>query len=384
MPVKIWTGLPGAGKTARMIAAILEFKQREPDRPVFAININGLDPSVAEPLTHDQLRKWWELPPGALIAIDECQEDEYFPLDRGQPPEWVKRISKVRHEGMDFWLATQHPNLMSAYVRRLVDQHVHCVRKFNTKVCSTFTWGRCMESCEKGSAQKVATHSVGAIPSHVFDLYKSSNAHNMKARIPLKAMVLPVAAVVAVAALVAVPVVLKRMQHAQQAAISTKAGPAAAASTGRPSLANQDEDLRRSDPAKWMAPRVDGLPWTAPMFDHLQVKTVPHLFCMASDDGRCICHTEQGTRYAVPVARCRSIVAEGLYNPFAEGLAAEREQRQVERAGSGEPKAPTPPATPPEAYAATGGRRDRSTARPYTPPTYGDWNADPWGGSSKH
>jgi hypothetical protein len=376
MPVKMWTGKPGAGKTACMVAAILKFKQENPHRPVYAININGLDPSVAEPLTLEQLARWWELPPEALICIDEAQEDEFFPLDQGKPKEWVKRISKVRHEGMDFWFTTQHPDLVSAYVRRLVDSHVHSVRKFNSHVVSRFHWGRCMTSCEEPRAQKVAIHTVGTLPKEVFELYKSSNAHNMKRKIPLRAMVLPIAAVIAVAALVGVPMVLKKLREQTTHPVATAQGaPAGASSALRTEAAgSEDQRLRREDFAKWMKPRVDGLPWSAPMFDGLAVRAQPRLFCIAGED-KCVCQTEQGTSYKVDGARCRAIAAGGLYNPFIDGdLSRQDRQSHPRQASAAQP--PTDRGGLPVASGIASGRMSRATATPYTPPEFGTWNPD--------
>lgn len=380
MPVKLWTGLPGAGKTACMVAAILKFKKENPDRAVFAININGLHESVAQPLKLDELRKWWELPPGSLICIDECQEDDFFPLDRGQPAEWVKRISKVRHEGMDFWMTTQHPTLMSGYVRRLVDQHVHSVRKFNTKVVDRYTWGRCMDNCEKGSAQKAAVHEWGTLPSEVFDLYKSSNAHNMKRRVPLRAYVLPVSVLVALVAIIAIPYTLHRMKANEKARIEggVPAGSSASATAGR---GDPDAALRREDYAKWTRPRVDGVPWSAPMFDGLTVQAEPRLFCIAVDDGRCTCATEQGTRYEVKAAMCRTIARDGLYNPFLRQQDdAQRVDRRQAPPTPGQPQAR--PAAGPAAVVASAGTGWPAGvgSQSYTPPAApGSWNADPFG-----
>ena len=387
MPVKLWTGKPGAGKTANMVAAMLQFKKENPHRPIYAVNINGLHESVAQPITREQLHRWWELPPEALICIDEAQEDDakdYGPLmpqDGGKPAEWVRRISKVRHEGMDFWLCTQHPNLISSYVRRLVDDHTHFERKFNTGVVASFKWARCMENCEKPSAQKVATSGFVTLPKEVFDLYKSSNAHNMKRKIPLKAFVLPVAAVVAIGAVVALPFVLNHMRQASAEAAGGKAAQVDGKSVNS-DLRAADRTLRSNDYAKWLKPRVDGLPWTAPAFDDLAVKTVPRLFCIAVDDGRCTCHTEQGTRYEVALDRCRRIVADGLYTPFVGGLEEASLRREDQRRQASEAK-PRPVDDGQPSYVAdeAGPRRERATAKPYTPPTYGNWNSDPWGGS---
>ncbi len=378
MPVKLWTGLPGAGKTAAMVDAMLKFKAENPHRPLYAININGLAPGVAEPLTHEQLQRWWELPPESVICIDECQEDEFFPLDQGKPADWVKRLSKVRHEGMDFWMTTQHPALMSAYVRRLVDQHVHTVRKFNTSVVQRFTWGRCMDACEKGQAQKMAVQSVGTLPAAVFDAYKSSNAHNMKRRIPLKAWLLPVLIVVGIAAAIAAPIMLHRAEKQNVAAIGGK--PSAAASAGA-----ADATLRQKDYGKWLAPRVPGIPWTAPAFDGQTVKSDPRVYCIAAADGQTACVSEQGTKLDVPAPTARLIAANGVYNPF-QPPARDSVQGEGEKgpAATGKPQARLPlvpaPSLPDQA-SASGAAERAGISDPYQPPGSMPWNPDPFGGS---
>ena len=320
MPIALFTGLPGAGKTAQLVAEIVRLLEAEPGRPIFAFGINGLKEGLAIPLTEDMLHKWWELPPGSIIAIDECQEDgsnpeqpvSLFPKDRGLPASWVQRIAKVRHYGMDFLLTTQDPCNMSAYVRRLVDRHVHTVRKFGTQVIQRYTWGRCIDDPYSRREQKQAVADVSTLPSKVFDLYKSSQLHTMKRRIPLKVYLLVVAVLVAIAAAVAVPILLRKYQKESVAAVS-----GVSASKASATHAQAETDLlRHTDMAKWMRPRIDGVPWSAPMFDKLEVQAHPRLYCVAVDDGRCTCNTEQGTHYEVEPKQCRLIVANGLYNPF--------------------------------------------------------------------
>ena len=380
MFVKLFTGLPGAGKTAQLVAEIVRLAKDEPHRPIFAMGINGLQEGLAGDLTMEQLHNWWEaLPPGSIIALDECQEEHLMPKDRGNPAQWVQRIAKVRHHGMTFLLTTQHPQNMSAFVRRLVDQHVHTVCKFGTSIVQRYTWGRCMDEPEKKAAQKTAVEDVGTLPKQVFDLYKSSQLHTRKARIPMKVYLLAVVMVVGIACAVSTPYVLRHASQANQAAIS---GSPSTASTDKAGAQHADRDadqaLRQEDFAKWMRPRVDGLPWSAPMFDHLEVRAQPKLYCIAVEDGRCSCMTEQGTHYAVPVGRCRAIVADGLYNPFSEGLASSsqrdgqgerqrQEQRPVAAPGVGVPVIDIDGAP---------GRVERATAAVYVPPTYGKWDAD--------
>lgn len=320
MPVKLYTGLPGAGKTARLVAEIVALREKEPNRPVYARGIDGLAEGLAEPLPDEVLHKWWELPPGAILCIDECQEPGLMPQDRGQPPDWVRRISKVRHEGMDFLLTTQHPSLMSSYVRRLVDQHVHAVRKFNTKVVMWYTWGRCMDTPEKGSSQKAAVSQVGTLPASVFDLYKSAQMHTMKRRLPFKVYAFLALIVLAITAAVAVPILIKRAQTHNVEMITGKRADAsssgAAAESAAERAAQVNEAMRAQDFGKWMRPRVAGLPWTAPAFDGQAVTARPMVYCIAVEDGGCSCISEQGTKVDVEPRQCRRIASNGVYNPF--------------------------------------------------------------------
>lgn len=362
MPVKIWTGLPGAGKTAALVEAILAFKVKHPDRPVYAININGLAPGIAEPLTLQELSRWWELPPGSLICIDECQEDDFFPLDQGKPEEWVKRISKVRHEGMDFWMTTQHPSLMSSYVRRLVDQHVHTVRKFNTSIVQRYTWGRCMEGCEKGGAQKAAVVTTGTLPKAVFDSYKSSNDHNMKTRVPFRVYALVACVVVAIAGACAAPYMIHRAQAKNIESLS--GSKAEGVSDGKV----VDDAMRHKDYAKWLEPRVVGMPWTAPAYDAAAVKAEPKIYCIAWEDGKTNCITEQGTRLNVPAVTARLIAMNGVYNPFLPPERNVDEVRGSRRGQSVEPQARTEPGGLPDGPSLSVRRKERVTSHAYIPP----------------
>ena len=375
-PITLFTGKPGAGKTAQLVAEILKMQKEEEGRPIFALGINGLRADLAAELTMEQLRKWWELPPGSIVCIDECQEEHLMPRDRGTPAEWVQRLAKVRHYGMSFLLTTQHPANMSSFVRRLIGRHVHTVRKFQSGVVQRFEWEGCADDPESRAARKQSTETVGTLPKEVFDLYKSSQLHTMKKRLPAKLYWFVLAVVVALVAAVSVPFVLK---HAQKKNVELIGGGGAAATPATQAAASRDSAdlaLRQNDPSKWMTPRVEGMPWTAPMFDGLAVTARPRLFCIASEDD-CICNTEQGTRYAVKPGTCRVIATSGVYDPFRE---PEREERQD---GWRRPDQAQPPAggVRPAAFGVPGPLADRSTATPYTPPTYGRWVADAF---SKH
>jgi hypothetical protein len=312
MPVALFTGLPGAGKTASLVKRIMELSEKEPGRPIFYVGINGLKAGLATELTTAQLENWWEeLPQGSIIAIDECQEDHLMPKDRGNPSPWVQKITKVRHYGMDFLLTTQHPANMSAYVRRLVDLHVHSVMR-SKGVRQTFTWMRCIDDPDNRREKKFADVSFSPLPKEVFELYKSSSLHTMKVRTP-KAVKILLALVVA---LIAVGGLIAYRMHQRLHPVSSSLAASGPSSKADPSSKDEASILRQKDFNKWMKPRVAGLPWSAPMFDKLEVQAQPRLYCVADENGGCLCETEQGTRYDEPAKTCRAIVANGVYNPF--------------------------------------------------------------------
>lgn len=327
MPVALFTGLPGSGKTASLVKRILDLREKEPGRPIFQFGINGLKPDLAAPLTQHQLEHWWEeLPPGSIICIDECQEDgtnpdqpiSLMPKDRGAPAPWVQRITKVRHYGIDFLLTTQHPANMSAYVRRLVDFHQHAVMR-SKGVRQTFTWMRCIDDPDNRREKKTAEMSFAPLPKEVFELYKSSSLHTMKVRTPRIVYLVVAGAVLAVFLAFFIPY---RIHQA--------AKPMIAAPVDDPSV-HVDDALRHNDFVKWSTPRVSGLPWTAPMFDKLTVQAQPRLYCMSLETGECNCITEQGTHVDVSLSMCHQAVKDGVYNPFippADGQADDKSDKK--------------------------------------------------------
>lgn len=386
MPVGLFTGLPGAGKTATLVKRIMELREKEPGRPVFARGINGLKEGLAIELTDEILHRWWEQPAGSIFAIDECQEEHLMPKDRGNPAEWVQRITKVRHHGMDFLLTTQHPCNMSAYVRRLVDHHVHSVMRAKG-VRQTFTWMRCIDDPDSRREKKHAEMSFAPLPKEVFDLYKSSSLHTMKVKTPRIVYIAAAMVVAAVGLAIYIPYRLhKHVEPVQAASAADRSSDAAAAAAA---------GLRQSDYAKWLKPRVDGVPWTAPAFDGQTVKAEPRLFCIAVDDGRCTCQTEQGTRYEVKADMCRTIARDGMYNPFLAPAGADdsyasssgqsRGSNRQEAASPPDGRAPLPAGMMQgDAAVSALPRGERQTATPYTPPEYHAWNSDPFGtGGSK-
>ncbi|MHA6203500.1 zonular occludens toxin domain-containing protein [Dyella soli] len=382
MPIEFRSGLPGAGKTLGAVEHLMHLRKHAPERPVYALGITDLRDGLALPLGEDQLRRWQELPAGAIVVVDECQK--WMPARRGaaESPQWIKDLSTHRHLGLDFILISQHASLIDPYVRKLVSRHIHTVRVFGTEWVERWEWPECQSDPTSSGAKKLCENkSRHKYSRDAMASYKSAELHTVKPRVPkfLK---------IAAALLVIIPILgaagYYAMHHAANTAGSSDgpSGSTVSLPHGPSAPKDADEELRRTSFATWMKPRVDGLPWSAPMFDHLEVKATPQLFCVAVDDGRCTCHTEQGTRYAVPADRCRQIVADGLYNPFVDGSSTagrrgdgdfSRQSRSRGDAGQQVAREGGYPDTD------GGGMHERATAKAYTPPEFHVWNSDPFG-----
>jgi zona occludens toxin len=316
MPIQLWTGLPGSGKSLSVVDQLRKWSKAQPYRPVFVLGVDGLADGLGQPLTESGLHSWDQLPTGSIVVVDECQK--WMPSRRsGDPPAWIRKLSEHRHMGLDFVLVSQHPSLVDTYVRRLVDQHVHYVREFGTKMHSVYRWSACQAEPEKRNAQKSADQrSVRPLPLAVAGLYHSTELDTVKPRIPRK-LVLGGVAFVAVPLLVYLAVhLLHKRADRGPSILSASAGSRGASA----SLVQSDHVMTQ---AEWLArftPRVSSAPWSAPAYDGLATTTVPDLYCveMEHEDGSrtCHCYTEQGTRYAgIDSRTCHAYAVDGVYNP---------------------------------------------------------------------
>jgi len=119
--ITLITGAPGAGKTAALVQLLQQFVKE--GRAIFVDGIPDLK------LTHlplDDPKRWHvDVPDGSVIVIDEVQR-VWRPVATGaQVTPDISSLETHRHKGIEFYLITQHPNLLHANVRRLVGRHIH-------------------------------------------------------------------------------------------------------------------------------------------------------------------------------------------------------------------------------------------------------------------
>jgi len=349
MPIELFTGQPGNGKTALMMERLVA-EAKAASRPIFAAGIDGLDPGLATVL--DDPRHWnnkdadgnYIVPDGSLIFIDEAWKwfGHLHDATRQQTPRHVLELAEHRHRGLDFVWTTQQPNQLYPFVRGLIGSHAHVVRRFGTKMIDVYRWGELNEEIKSLAKRDMAQRTTRLLPAQVFGQYKSAEVHTIKARIPFKVMLLPVLVVVA---LVFAYLAYRSLTSSGVTGGEGKEGTQSASADAAPSPfrpAGAKEEAPRWPTAAAYAkdhlPRISTMPWTAPVFDDRQARSDPQLVCMSSMEGldaqgvrqeaSCRCLTEQGTAYELSQPECRTLARNGpVYNPYRERSEDRRDQR---------------------------------------------------------
>lgn len=148
--ITLITGLPGAGKSLRMVQMIRDALKE--GRNVYVDGIDGLQPFGWEPC---ELNDWENLPDGSLVVADEAQKT-WGTRRAGDAPPSIRALSEHRHRGFDFVIGTQHPTMIDKYVRTLVGRHDHLLRQFGAPISRIVTWSECQDD-----PQSLATRQRG-------------------------------------------------------------------------------------------------------------------------------------------------------------------------------------------------------------------------------
>lgn len=327
MAIKLYTGLPGAGKSLSLVDELRRMHDSEPGRPVYAFGIDGLRDGLAEPCDP---HAWEDLPDGSIVVVDECQK--VWPSRRlGSTPADVKAFSEHRHRGFDFLLATQNPSYIDSYLRGLVDQHTHVVRRWGSKTVDRYVW---QEGCDDVKSQAMrarAQRQRWRYPKECYSMYKSSTLHTVKRRRPWQFWAILVAALLVPVLVAAGWYRVRRFGHEP---VTDRPVSSAPALGGAASLGDVGGKVKYASPHDYIVaftPRVAAYPWSAPAYDDQPVKARPDLMCIEHENPRksgemlCSCYTEQLTRYRVgSLEICRTYAEQGVYNPHRAPLASVR------------------------------------------------------------
>lgn len=184
--ITLITGAPGSGKTLYCVAKLLskvagtsvdgtddDGKKVTYPRTIYS-NINRL---LIEHEMVDEawLEKWFDnIKPGAFIVYDEIQKPWPNRPVGSKVPDYIQRLETHRHQGCDFVLMTQNPQLIDPNVRKLIGRHLHIRRVGNMGAAIVYEWDTCSNSL---NFKNSFTKSPWRFDKKAQSLYKSAEVH---------------------------------------------------------------------------------------------------------------------------------------------------------------------------------------------------------------
>lgn len=335
--VTLITALPGSGKSLRLVSFMKEAMAA--GETIACKGVNGLK---LPHLAIEDVSKWRDLPANTVLVVDEAHDD--FPANRGEPPEWMAELKRIRHYGIRLILATQNPSYIHSFVRGLVGPHEHLVRLNGREASTLYRSQELMPDVLSQRARQRYDVETFTFPKENYDLYTSAQVHTVKYRMSSRMKRgLALAAVVVIGG--AYFVYAAKRDYFDPATgepgTATAATPALPASGGAVPVAKagQKSPLTAGEYALQLNPVVEHAPWSAPAFSGRQVVSEPRAYCMASGPGRdasgkwrpasVTCLTEQGTRYQLSAFAALEMARHGeAYNPYKR---PELQQRTAQR-----------------------------------------------------
>ncbi len=328
--ITLFTGMPGAGKTAAMVDVLSRLGN---DRPIFVHYDPAAKRRPDQVLLHESLQlphqvcnanSWWtELPDGAILVVDEVQ-DVWRPRGPGaKVPEAIAQLETHRHAGVDVFLTTQAPKLLDANVRALVGRHVH-IRDTGWLGRHWYEWPELSESMNWKACHNKRKFKL---PKKALTLYTSANVLTTPERKTPAALYLAMLAILGALALMFL-VYRIVTRGAPEPTVPEKA------KTGMVVQApGQAAPAQQLDERTMYIPRISYRPETAPAYDHLRVvKVMPIVtggICVNSD---CWCHTQQGTNAGLSSQECAGWMKNRPFNPYEVADTRERGQERPREA----------------------------------------------------
>lgn len=325
------TGSPGAGKTALAVSMLREFIEANPSRPVLVMGIPELQiPHELVPPVEQWTRQVasvedasivqteFAFPEGALVIIDEAQK-VFRPRGVGaKVPGHVAAFETHRHQGLDFWLLTQHPGLIDANIRKLVRKHIHLRQHWAGR--GLLEWSEVADP-NSPADRASAVRRPFKLPRSVFSLYRSASRHvKTRQRVPWSVWVfLAVVAVVSVLGWRFYGTVSSAIEGEHKPVPAS--APGGGVSSGAVAAGGATGGRGVAPTLEAFQPRLRGRPETAPIYDEVRkVVAVPAVVGCIQSRTRCSCVTEQGSDAGYSVEECRAWLASPPFSPFRHVL----------------------------------------------------------------
>ncbi|WP_440029717.1 zonular occludens toxin domain-containing protein [Chromobacterium amazonense] len=336
--ITLITAVPGSGKTLYTLKTLHELATRE-DRQVYYHNIPLTEKGkqVLGWIELEDPTKWYELPPLAIIVMDEFQK-VFVKRPNGSPvPKHVSEFETHRHKGLDIFLITQGTKLFDPHIKDLIGRHVHLIRVFGAQMAQVLRWdGFQADPNSRRSKDECLDRHKFIYPKEVFSWYKSAEAHTHKFKLPKRIWMMLAMFIAAAAALYFSVHFIGGMSKTNPANTSAGMVPSqfAAPSAGQGGQTSQTKasPLTAAEYAAQRVPRIQGSPESEPRYDAIATpKTFPRVAACLATASRCQCYTQQGTPVDMPVDMCRERVAKSQFDPYIEERREREDLREVSR-----------------------------------------------------
>lgn len=316
------TGANGAGKTLLTLRDV-RAKSLLENRPVYHNGRFEVVPGgELDSWKKIDFKDWQTVPDGAIFVIDECHNDMPVRSSKEAAPDYIKMLAEHRRRGFDFYLITQHPLNIDAFVRRLIGSpgwHRHLKRASGAPLVSVLSWASVNEVCQKAGSGASGSTTMVPYPKEVYNWYTSTSLDTAKVKIPFQVKLL-------VAAVLLVPLLgyfgytkfFKKYDKPDLAKTSTVNGLPPVPVNGAPAVKSVQT------PGEYVAsfqPRIDGLAYSAPRYDEQTKPTVaPYPAACIHMGSRCECYTQQATKLPVPLGLCQQIVKGGFFMDWGQAM----------------------------------------------------------------
>lgn len=334
----IRTGFQGHGKTLNSIKEIDE-KAHAEGRTVYYCNVTGFNPghpaikATWEPF--DTPEKWFDLPPNAVIVIDEAQTWFRVRPQGSKVPDYASRLEIMRKDGHELHVITQSPKFIDAHMRDLCSRHIHYHRPNDGPWIKRWEFQKVqLDANQRLSFTDGESTRIG-IDSSYFGCYESvkqDTKHHFKFRLPRAAIVLGLMATFLVGGGFYLYSRVTSRVEPVEAAPASKAPAALPVPASGSGVVHQTTEEYIAD----RKPRIEGVPSSAPIYDDLtKPVSFPKPSCYATKseeiisrrrkslklgnrDGRlhgCACLSQQGSRMDIPFEACMNMVVNGSFDP---------------------------------------------------------------------
>ncbi len=304
----LFTGMPGAGKTAAMVDLLVsELK----DRPLYVDGVKGLK----VPHFECDARRWHlDLPDGAVLVVDEAQRVWRPRPAAAAVPEDVAAMETHRHQGIDIFMTTQNPRLIDSNVRGLIGRHVH-IRDVGVLGRHWYEWPECSDAVAWRSC---TNHRRYKLPKHVFDLYESASLHVKPIRGVPRAVWVGVIAVILI--FLVGYIVFGRMSNR----FDTK--PSNSSSLSSIPAYQPDASIMGGVGSREKKPIDDRIDWIPKLSTHPEsanaykdvrnISSMPVVRGGYCDHSGCRCFTNQGIDSGLTSEDCKFVVTRGRFDPY--------------------------------------------------------------------